>query len=130
MKFGLALPIIKLYRKTSGPWEASAGPEVLVDMARRAEALGFSWLAASEHIVLPNELAAVVGERRTEPLTALAYLAAATARIGLLTHSLVLPYVNPLVVAKAVATLDFLAPGRLILGLGAGYLKREFEALG
>jgi probable F420-dependent oxidoreductase len=118
MEFGLALPILKLYRRTSGPWEAAAGPAALVAVARRAEALGYAWLAA------------VVGERRTEPLTALAFLAAATTRIRLLTHVLVLPYVNPIVAAKAAATLDFLAPGRLILGLGAGYLEREFRALG
>src|SRR6266508_3306671 len=114
VEFGLALPILKLYRRTSGPWEAEAGPDALVAVARRAEALGYAWLAVSEHIVMPDELAAVVGERRMEPLTALAFLAAATSRIRLLTHVLVLPYVNPLVAAKAAATLDFLAPGRLV----------------
>ena len=65
-----------------------------------------------------------------DPLIALAFCAAVTHRIKLLTHLVVLPYRAPLALAKAVATTDRLSSGRLILGVGSGYLRAEFDALG
>jgi probable F420-dependent oxidoreductase len=65
-----------------------------------------------------------------EPATTLAYVAAATERIRLLAHVLVLPYRHPLLVAKAFATLDALSGGRVIIGAGSGHLRPEFRSLG
>jgi probable F420-dependent oxidoreductase len=65
-----------------------------------------------------------------EPTTTLAYVAAATRRVRLLSHVLVLPYRHPLIVAKTFATLDALSGGRVILGVGSGHLKPEFRSLG
>jgi probable F420-dependent oxidoreductase len=78
----------------------------------------------------PARWVAAGGHHSLDPFVALSFAAAATARIRLLTHVLVLPYRNPFLVAKAAATLDVLSGGRLVLGVAAGYLEGEFAALG
>ena len=70
------------------------------------------------------------GHHALDPLVALSFAAAATSRVRLHTHLLVAPYRNPFLAAKGIATLDVLSGGRTIVGLGAGYLEGEFEALG
>jgi alkanesulfonate monooxygenase SsuD/methylene tetrahydromethanopterin reductase-like flavin-dependent oxidoreductase (luciferase family) len=89
---------------------------------RRAEALGFDFVSASDHLH---------GEAPTwEPWTMLAWIGAATSRIGLATRVLGLPYRRPAVVAKMAESFDRLSGGRLILGLGAGAFNAEFRAFG
>lgn len=105
-------------------------PEVLVRLAQRAEELGYDSVWASDHVTVPAAEVARIGERWFDPLVLLASLAAHTQRIRLGTDVLVLPYRHPLMVAKAVATLDRLSGGRVILGVGTGYIEPEFRALG
>jgi probable F420-dependent oxidoreductase len=109
-------------------------PDGLVAAARAAEAAGFDSVWAGEHIVLPDPQVPPSPMGPKEPaldsLLALAWAAAHTTTIRLATGILILPQRNPLVLAKQVATLDVLSGGRVMLGVGAGYLEPEFRALG
>ncbi|MFF0081877.1 LLM class F420-dependent oxidoreductase [Streptomyces canus] len=105
-----------------------AGP--LTEVARTAEEFGFSGLSFSEHPAPRARWLAHGGHQTLDPFVALGHAAAVTTRLRLLTYLAVAPYRNPLLLAKQAATLDRLSGGRLILGLGAGYLKGEFHALG
>jgi probable F420-dependent oxidoreductase len=130
MKFAFGTPALILYPAIVSPWEPAAGGAEILRVARKADALGFDWLTVSEHIVMPEEMVEAMGARFPEALTAAAVLAGATERIRLLTYVLVLPYRNPVVLAKQIATLDFLTGGRFTLGTASGHLEREFEVLG
>ena len=112
-------------------------------IARRAEEIGFNSIWAIEHAVVPKSYASTYpydeGGRlfkgssqldHADPLIWLAFAAAATTRIRLATGILILPQRNPLVLAKAVASLDRLSGGRFDFGIGVGWLREEFEALG
>jgi probable F420-dependent oxidoreductase len=105
-------------------------PEVLLECVRAAEAAGFADVWVQDHIAIPPDDAAGSGGRYLDPLTALAWLAGRTERIGLGTGVLVLPYRPPLPTAKAVATVQELSGGRLRLGVGVGWMEPEFRALG
>jgi len=129
MKFGIGVPAITLYPPAIAPWEAVAGAKEILRVAQKADELGYDFLSVSDHIVLPPEVAEVLGPRYPESFSAVAFLAGATKRIKVLTHVLVLPYRNPVVLAKGVSTLDFLSGGRVILGIGAGHTEREFAVL-
>jgi probable F420-dependent oxidoreductase len=109
-------------------------PQALAEAAQAAEAAGFDSVWAGEHIVLPDPQVPPSPMRPQdpvlEPLLALAWAAAHTATIRLATGIVILPQRNPLVLAKQVATLDVLSGGRVMLGIGAGYLEPEFRAVG
>jgi len=105
-------------------------PETLVACARAADEAGLESLWITDHLAIPPDDAEGSGGRYTDPLTTLAWLAAATARIRLGTGVLILPYRRPLPVAKAVATVQELSGGRLLLGVGVGWMDAEFRALG
>jgi probable F420-dependent oxidoreductase len=104
--------------------------ETLLACARTAEAAGLDEIWAVDHIAIPPDDAGGSGGRYLDPLTALAWLAGATERIGLGTAVLVVPYRPALPTAKAIATLQELSGGRLALGLGVGWMAPEFRALG
>jgi len=105
-----------------------AGP--IADVARTAEAAGFGGFAFTEHPTPGARWLASGGHQSLDPFVALSYVAAVTSSMKLLTYLSVLPYRNPLLLAKTVATVDKLSGGRFILGVGTGYLKGEFRALG
>jgi probable F420-dependent oxidoreductase len=111
-----------------------ADPEVSARVARLAEELGYDSVWAGEHVVVPSPRDAQSpmepGEPILDPLTALAFIAAHTERIRLASGVIVLPQRNPLVLAKQVASVDVLSGGRLILGVGVGYLRAELQAVG
>jgi probable F420-dependent oxidoreductase len=111
-----------------------ARPEVAARVARAAEAAGFESLWTGEHVVLPDPQAppspVPPGHPMLDPAVALAFLAAHTQGIRLGTGIIILPQRNPVVLAKELASLDVLSGGRLLFGLGAGYLRPEFEAVG
>lgn len=130
LRFGLTTPIVTLVPRSHAPWEAAAGAEDLRRVAEAADRLGYHHLSCSEHVGIPIDVAAVRGGRYFDPATTLAFFGACTSRIRLLTHVLVLPYHHPLEVAKRYGTLDVLSGGRVILGVGVGSLKEEFELLG
>lgn len=135
MSVGVTLP-------NYGPL-ANAGN--LTRLARRAEELGFDAVWVADHLVMPCDASSIYPyDQRAEPeparlerlvefyepLTTLAYVAALTSRIRLGVSVYVMPYRNPVVTAKLVATLDALSGGRVIFGAGVGWLREEFAALG
>jgi probable F420-dependent oxidoreductase len=109
-------------------------PDDLVAAARAAEAAGFDSVWAGEHVVLPDPQVPPSPMAPQDPaldsLLALTWAAAHTATIRLATGIIILPQRNPVVLAKQVATLDVLSRGRVMLGIGAGYLEPEFRAIG
>lgn len=105
-------------------------PENVSRFARAAESAGFSAIGFTEHPAPSQKWIDGGGHDAFDPIVALSFCAAATERMRLMTYLLVLPYRNPLLAAKSVATLDVLSGGRAILGVGTGYLKSEFAALG
>lgn len=119
-----------LFSINTGP---CCDPIVAAEVAQAAEASGFDSVWTAEHVVLPDPQ---VPPSPTAPLSpmldpavALSYLAAKTSTILLATGIIILPQRNPLVLAKEMASVDVLSNGRLLLGVGAGYLQPEFEAL-
>jgi probable F420-dependent oxidoreductase len=130
MKFGLAFPALDLYPPTLQPWEPTARGADLVQVAQAAEAAGFDLLSVSDHVLMSAEMSEAMGARWCEGLAALAFLLGATRRLRVYTSVLVLPYRDPVILAKQVATLDFLSDGRVTLGVGLGHLAKEFEVLG
>src|SRR5687767_12855211 len=108
-----------------------ADVHALVDLATRAEALGFDSVWVHDHVFnVAHVLDRIGGRPYYEPLTLLSFVAARTTSVKLGTSVLVLPYHNPIRLAKAAATLDVLSRGRLILGVGVGAVENEMEAMG
>jgi probable F420-dependent oxidoreductase len=103
----------------------------VVRVAKAVEAAGWDGLAFTEHPAPGYRWLAEGGGHQTlDPFVALGAAAAVTERITLLTYLAVVPYRNPLLLAKAAATVDLISGGRFVLGVGTGYLKGEFFALG
>ena len=119
MKFGITLPILR-----------NVEPHANIEIGKKAEELGFDSIWASDHIVLPNKYIGRFTETFYDPFVLLASIAAHTSKIKLGTSVIVLPYRNPIAVAKAAVTLDTLSNGRLICGVASGWLKEEFDILG
>lgn len=132
MRLGIITPVVTLNPRAHNPWEVDATVDDLVAVARAADDLGYHHLTCSEHVAIPASVAAggQRGARYWDPLATLSYLAAATRRIRLATHVLVLGYHHPLQIVKRYSTLDRLSGGRLILGVGVGSLEPEFALLG
>jgi len=105
--------------------------QVLVGLAERAEALGFDSVWTHDHVFNVGHVFDRIGGRPYyEPLTLLTFVAARTRRVRLGTSVLVLPYHNPVRLAKAAATLDVLSGGRLVMGVGVGLIEKEMRAMG
>jgi probable F420-dependent oxidoreductase len=105
-------------------------PEVMSAVAASAEKAGFSAIGFTDHPAPSDKWMRAGGHDSLDPFSALAFCAAVTTRLRLMTFLLVAPYRNPLLIAKSAATVDVLSKGRLVLALGAGYLRSEFAALG
>ena len=131
MDFGFSLP-------GRGPL---ATPDVLIKLAHKADDLRYSSIFVTDHVVIPTTQTTPYPYAPTgkfagdwtngylEPLALMSFLAGETSRVRLGTSVLVIPYRNPVVTAKMLATLDVLSGGRVILGAGVGWFKEEFEAL-
>jgi len=132
MQFGFSAP-------TAGPLSA---PEPLTRLCVEGEAMGFDFATFSDHVVIPTDIASrypysETGEfpagaraERHEQLTEVAFIAARTRRLRLVTSVMVVPHRPAVLTAKILSTIDVLSGGRLTVGIGAGWLKEEFEALG
>ncbi|OBG78816.1 LLM class F420-dependent oxidoreductase [Mycobacterium sp. E3298] len=129
-QLSVATPVVTMFPKASGDWEKHASIEELARIAETADRLGYHHLTCSEHIALPAAEMGRRGARYWDPLATFGYLAACTRRIRLATNVLVLGYHHPLEIAKRYGTLDKVSDGRLILGVGVGSLKEEFDLLG
>ncbi len=133
LRLGVITPVLSRFPGAYGPWEPDGTIEDVVRIARAAERLGYECLTCSEHVAIPAETPegpAGPGSCYWDPLATFGYLAAHTSRIRLATVVLPLPYHHPLDIAKRYGTLDRISGGRLILGVGVGYLKPEFALLG
>jgi probable F420-dependent oxidoreductase len=131
MQYGVILPNV-------GPL---AHIDSLIQIASRAEGLGYDGVFLSDHIALPTELRSrypyrsdgrfplTAADRILEPVATLSYLAAITTRLQLGFSVLVLPYRHPVLNARMLGTLDVISNGRLIVGAGVGWLEEEFNAL-
>lgn len=132
MHYGFTLP-------GRGPY---ATPDNLSRLVQHGEALGYEHVHTGDHILVPKTITSTYPYTETgafpgsasgeylEQLTVLAFLAGQTKRIRLATSVIIVPHRNPLVAAKTLATLDVLSKGRLIIGVGVGWMREEFEALG
>ena len=119
MKFGIVIP---LHRDIDAL--------VNLELAQKAEMLGFDSIWISDHVVLPTKYQGRFSEILYDPFVLLASIAAKTKKILLGTSVLILPYRNPIVVAKMVSTIDVLSDGRVVLGVGPGWMEEEFDVLG
>ena len=132
MEYGFYLP-------SGGP---AAQPDALASIARQGDKLGFFCMVMPDHVVQPKHVESqypysitgdiqqahqTASDERLEQVTTLAYLAGITERIKLVTSVMIIPYRNPILTAKMLATLDMLSKGRLILGAGVGWMEEEFE---
>ena len=107
-----------------------AGPDAIRRAAVQAEDLGFADVWVSEHVILPKDAPYPPSPAFYEPILTLTWAAAATKRVRLGTSVIVLPMHHPVPVAKQIATLQSLSEGRVIFGIGVGWLEAEFAALG
>jgi probable F420-dependent oxidoreductase len=132
MSYGMQLPVQSQSTLYAEPWEAEtpAAPADLVEIARAADRHRFAYIATCDHVAIPPRLATAMSATWYDPVATLAYLAAVTTRVRLLSHVAVIGLRHPLLTAKQYATVDHLSSGRLILGVGAGHVREEFEALG
>jgi probable F420-dependent oxidoreductase len=130
VRLGIITPVATQTPGAHAAWEASAGIDEMARIAETADRLGFDHLTCSEHVAVPPADAEVRGAVYWDPLATLGYLAARTEQIRLATYVVVLGYHHPLALAKRYGTLDRVANGRLVLGVGVGTLAREFELLG
>ncbi|MFD7441816.1 LLM class F420-dependent oxidoreductase [Streptomyces sp. NPDC059909] len=128
--YGMQLPVQSQSTIYAEPWEAAAGPADLAEIARAADRAGFDYLASCDHVAIPRRLADAMSTVWYDPVATLSFLAAITERVRLLSHVAVVGLRHPLLTAKQYATLDHLSAGRLVLGVGAGHVREEFEALG
>lgn len=128
--FGIGLPVVQQVTAKVRAWERHAGPAEIERVARAADRLGYAHVACSDHAVVPRSYAAAMGTTWYDAISTLAYVGGMTERVELLTHVLVLPYHQPVVLAKQLSTLDAMTRGRLLVGVGSGHLKPEFRTIG
>jgi probable F420-dependent oxidoreductase len=116
--------------RSGAQWADEGSIEDLARIAEAADRLGYHHLTCSEHIALPSSELGRRGSLYWDPLATFGYLAARTERIRFATSVLVLAYHHPLEIAKRYGTLDKISNGRVILGVGVGTLKEEFDLIG
>src|SRR3954471_10539941 len=104
--------------------------DALTRFAQTAEAAGFDGIGFTDHPAPSHRWLQAGGHDALDPFTALAFIAAVTERIRLIPNIVVLPYRNPFLVAKSIATIDALSGGRFTLAVAAGYQRSEYAALG
>jgi probable F420-dependent oxidoreductase len=125
MRFNYQFPLKAVQR-----WESWSEGHQLAELAVAAEEAGFDSVSSTDHPSPDAGWLRQGGHQDFELFTALAFMAARTSRIRLLTFVMIAGYRSPYLAARAAATLDYMSEGRLTLGMGAGYLKQEFEVLG
>jgi len=130
VKLGIATPVVTNVGGAPLEWERNAGVEDIGRVAEVADRLGYHHMTCSEHIGVPTTEIGRRGARYWDPLATFGYISARTKQIRLATMTLVLGYHHPLAIVKRYGTLDHVSAGRVILGVGVGSLKEEFDLLG
>jgi probable F420-dependent oxidoreductase len=133
MRLGIITPVLSQFPGAHGAWEPDGTIDDVVAIAQAAERLGYECLTCPEHVAIPAEVREgeiTPGTAYWDPLATFGYLAAHTSQIRLAAIVIPLPYHHPLDIAKRFGTLDRICSGRVILGVGVGYLKPEFAVLG
>jgi probable F420-dependent oxidoreductase len=130
IKFGMQLPVQAQSRIMADEWEHSAGTSELLAVAQAADRNGFDYVSVCDHVAIPRDLAPRMTTTWYDTVSTLSWLAGLTERVRLASTVFIVAYRNPLLTAKAFSTLDALSDGRAVLGVGAGHVVAEFEALG
>lgn len=130
LAIGMQLPIQSQSTNFVEPWELAAGAVELAAVAQAADRAGFFYVGVCDHIAIPSEQATAMGETWWDTVATLAWLAGITEHVRLLSHVYVPSYRHPLQVAKAFATIDVVSAGRVVMGVGAGHVRGEFDVLG
>lgn len=131
VRFSTGMPGLIHYPPAFTPeWQKRLSAGDFQEIARRADELGYDAINIPEHIVMPESLAGAMGTHFPHAFTAMAFIAGATSRIRVNSCVIVLPYHHPVVLAKAVSTLDVMSGGRVMLTFGVGHAEEEFDALG
>ncbi len=118
MRYGVAIPHANHF----------ATSDAIRALARAVEDLGFDSLWVSDHIIVP-EGSSYIPEMMDEPLAVLSFVASETSHVSIGTSVLILPYRDPVFTAKFMSSVDYLSNGRVIMGVGAGWLQEEFQAM-
>jgi probable F420-dependent oxidoreductase len=127
--YGMQLPVQSQSTLYAERWEAEAGPAELAQVAGAADRSGFLYVAVCDHTAIPRRLSQAMGSTWYDTIATLGWLAALTTRTRLLSHVYIAALRNPLRSAKEFSTLDVLSGGRVIVGVGAGHVPEEFDAL-
>jgi probable F420-dependent oxidoreductase len=130
VKLSIGTPVVTMSPSAHGSWEEAASIDEVAQIAEAADRLSYYHMTCSEHIGLPVSELARRGSRYWDPLATFGFLAARTRQIRFATSVLVLAYHHPLEIAKRYGTLDKISNGRVILGVGVGTLKEEFDLIG
>lgn len=130
LAYGMQLPVQALSVRVSMPWEQEGTVDDMARVAQACDDAGFLYVAVCHHVAIPPEPAQMMSTQWFDPIATLGYLAARTTRVRLMTNVFIAAYQPPLATAKAFATLDRLSNGRTIVGIGAGHVEGEFDALG
>jgi probable F420-dependent oxidoreductase len=128
--YGIQLPVQSQSSLYVEPWELEAGPAEMAQVAVAADRSGFLYVAVCDHTAIPKRLAQAMGTIWYDTVATLGWLAALTTNTRLLSHVYIAALRNPLRTAKEFATLDVLSGGRVVLGVGAGHVPEEFDAVG
>ena len=129
VRLSIVTPVLTMMPGAHARWEETATIDDVAQIAAAADRLGYDHLTCSEHIGVPASEAPRRGATYWDPLATFGYLAARTERIRLATNVLVLGYHHPLEIAKRYGTLDVVSGGRVVLGVGVGTLREEFDLL-
>ena len=130
LRLAVLTPVLTMMPGAHAGWEERGTIDDVVRIARRADGLGYDHITCSEHFAVPHAQAVRRGATYWDPLSTFGYVAARTERIRLATNVVVLGYHHPLEIAKRYGTLDRVSGGRLVLGVGVGTLREEFDLLG
>jgi probable F420-dependent oxidoreductase len=130
VKFAFPLPHMLRLKAITQRWEAGVTGADQTRIVKSAEAMGYDMIAIPEHFVIPVEHVELSGPHYLQSTIAQAYIAGATEQIRLNSCVTVLPLQHPIVLAKALATADWMSSGRMMVTFGVGWLKPEFDLLG
>lgn len=130
MKFCLPIPHTLRLKATLQPWEAAVTGAEQTRVMKLADQLGYDMINVPEHFLIPTSHVDLSGPHYFDATAAQGYITGATQHVRVGTSLTILPLHHPVVLAKALATIDWLSSGRVVVTFGVGWLKEEFDAMG